>query len=313
MSRKKLIRSSIFSSCAIIALLLSIILVYGTKSYGWFSSSMTVWGNNAQVVLSNQSYELSIPRSSGLSSDLTSHFSGYTTDLTTSSQNPNFFCIIEAEDNAETIEPGSYGKITFNIVCNENSNQSFIFDLSLHGIKETYVEEVRTLVDLDPEIADEAKTLELLKGHIMLFATRTSISGDGTGPYYYSDHITDTLSYSTSGVTPTYQNGKYYYPVEIYWVWPLSFSQMVYPESDARLNTNTLISDTELRSDLIDYIGANPNKYFYWSSNQSISYTSGYEQSQNNYRVLTEGYNNADQRIGDNIRFLVVEIIVNQG
>lgn len=313
MSRKKLIRSSVFSSCAIIALLLSIILVYGTKSYGWFSSSMSASGNNAQVVLSNQSFELSINESAGLSNDLSSHFSDYVTDLSTSSQHPNFFCIIETEDDAETIEPGSYGVIKFNIVCNEESNQNFVLDLSFHGIRETYNEEVRSLVDLDPTNTEDAKTLELLKGHIMLFSTRTSISGGQAGPYYYSNHIEEIYNFSTNGITPTYQNGKYYYPVELYWVWPLSFSQMVYPETDARLNTNTLISDTELRGDLIDYIGENPNKYFYWSSNQSISYTDGYEQSQNNYRILTEGYNNADQRIGDNIRFLVVEIIVNQG
>lgn len=311
MSKKRLIKSSIFSSCAIIALLLSIILVLGTISYGWFSDNTNVNANNMQITLNDQSYELSIPRSAGYSTDLTNYFSDYVTDLSTTSQNPNFFCLFEMEDDAETIEPGSYGKITFNIVSNSIVNQEFTFNINLRGIKETYNEDERVLSELSSNNTEEAKTLELLKGHIMLFATRQAISGGNTGPYYYQDYIVDVFSYSTEGITPTYQNGKYYYPVEIFWVWPLSFSQMVYPESDPRLNTNTLISDTDLRSDFIDYIGANPNKYFYWSSNQSISYTTGYEQSQSNYRILTEGYNNADQRIGDNIRFLAVEIIVN--
>ena len=311
MSRKKLIKSSIFSLCTIISLLLSVVLIYGTKSYGWFSDNSNVNATNMQVTLNDTTFELSIPRSAGYSTELTNYFTDYVTDLTTSPQSPNFFCLIEMEDDAETIEPGSYGKITFNVVSNSVVDQTFAFNINLRGIKETYNEEVRVLSDLNPNNTEEAKTLELLKGHIMLFSTRTSISGGNTGPYYYEDHITDVYNYSTDNITPTYQNGKYYYPVEIYWVWPLSFSQMVYPESDPRLNTNTLISDTELRSDFIDYIGTNPNKYFYWSSNQSISYTSGYEQSQSNYRVLTEGYNNADQRIGDNIRFLVVEITVN--
>ena len=318
MLRKKLIVSSIFSSCAIIALLISIILVSGAMAFGWFSANMGVSATGMNVSIQNDGFKLSIPSSAGYSSTLTDHFSseGYVASLATDSTNTKIFCKITTESAETTIEPGSYGVISFDIVSENDAFSSFNIDLLLRGVAVVYNvvddERVRTLEDLDPEDPDDAITLELLYGHIMIFENRTPITGN-TGPYYYSGHIESNYIYNLSSHQSDKQvvNGENHYHVKLYWVWPLSFAQMVYPESDTRLNTNTLIDNVTERQALINYIGSNPSKYFYWTTPKSINYSSGYEQSQANYNTLSEGYNNGDQRMGDNIRYLVVEITVN--
>ena len=315
MLRKRLIMSSIFSSCAIIALLITIIVISGEIAYGWFSANMSVNANGIGVSMKGDGFKLSIPSSAGYSNTITSHFSseGYVAYLETDETNTKIFCTINSEDGEDTIEPGSYGTIEFDIVSSGGGFNAFNIDLLFRGIKVVYGENSSSLVNLNAtDSQGEGKILELLKGHIMLFESRTAIAGN-SGPYYYSNHIDTNYLYDTADHQADHEviNAEDHYHVKLFWVWPLSFAQMVYPESDSRLNTNTLINDATERQALINYIGQNPGKYFYWSTPKSITYSAGYEQNQANYNALSEGYNNGDQRIGDNIRYLVVEITVN--
>lgn len=169
-----------------------------------------------------------------------------------------------------------------------------------------------TFYEIVPD--DDVLLGDLLSGHILLFKNRQSISGS-TKPYYYSNMIEDSIKFSTTETGSDYipyqtvtANGETHYRITIYWVWPMNFAQMVFEEHNEKLRTNSLFgSNTEIEN-MVNYISENSNKFFVWPVPTEIECTGDYK---NNYFVeLSNGYNNADQTIGDNAKFLAVEVIV---
>ena len=127
--------------------------------------------------------------------------------------------------------------------------------------------------------------------------------------------------------------------VTIYWIWPNTFSQMMLDnghknlgEQDLAMFSSSQTADAETgktpREELIDYICAN-NSYFFESTNSIFSDTTdentgevitasskiqaqiqALSQNPDNIIALGNGYNNADQIIGENVQILFAEIKV---
>lgn len=178
---------------------------------------------------------------------------------------------------------------------------------------------------------------QLLNGHVLFFQNRT---GTGSSNYVYSDWIQDgyftkklsseneDANVETASVQVTDSDGtettKKAYKITIYWVWPYVLGQMLLPNGDDRLSGRTAIISEEDKSAIIEDMvsmvnidGVDRNKYFYdYDSLPTSSELTQIAQgsAQNGFSVTTFNkisayYNKADQYIGDNINYVVVQLI----
>ena len=309
-SKKSISKHMVFSSVILImfltiALTLSIVGVMNNAK-GWFSNNKNVTGSGMGVSVKSSAFEVAYTGELDYEDDVITFLNndGYNDSVNISSpSDTKIYCFItdEYDSNLDEIEPGSYGYVEFDLVLESDYDTVFNIDINSLGIKKH-----NDVLSFE----ENSEVLDLLNGHILFFETRTPISG-GTKPYYYSDRILDSFTYDTSihSSDKRIVNGKVHYKVNIYWIWAISFSQIIFETDSPRLYTEALFdSDTE-RDELIDYIKENPNEFF------DIDNDSEYYNNDNYYLEyfveLSNGYNNADQVIGDNIHYFVLEAIVN--
>lgn len=162
------------------------------------------------------------------------------------------------------------------------------------------------------------KAANYLNGHILLFEAYDSNSGLYSQFRPLNTTFTKTYTFTQSQVdnaTPI--------PVTFYWVWPNTFGQFILDEGDVNLHDNPMFSNDQTafngvtpREELIDYIAAHSG-YFFDSSNQSLTgngvrtfIEGAMGDSPDNLIALSNGYNNADQIMGENIQILLAEMTV---
>ena len=233
------------------------------------------------------------------------------------------------------IEPGASGQMTFYIISQKNGPLSVTLDLTLTG----YTGEETAETSLDLQKANE-KAQQLLKGHVLLFA------GYDPAAYSYKGWISEdadpwsmTLDYERErGVLSRAENGKLTwsvqdakkdtaYPVTIYWVWPemlgsylvkdqssIGKRPILFPD-DWKENSNHL---TELPEKLFTTM-CNPednNRYFYWKESEDfagIEIAKKLNQMRTNFNPVMYGtlavyYNQADEYLGSNVRFVKLKL-----
>ena len=244
----------------------------------------------------------------------------------TTSAQPKLYCRFRNEKpntDDEVIKPGDFGTISFDIIKKVEGDLKLNIDFTTYGVKHvlngTVVDGVtHNYVSLDPTVDEEV--MRYLRGHIVFFGNREPImtGGVATGEYYYSDLLTDNrISLDTSTVTPEDVDGVDHYRVTIYWIWPSTYAQIAYEEGDPKLHTHALfgsdaagaaqraaflahISGTYNQQDPTDYT----NDYF---KSTVVRYDNTAGMEHDSYVDLSNGYNNADQMIGDRVNYLVVE------
>ena len=318
-SEKAYLRSAIISLCSLLVLLVVAILAYGQLSYGWFSSSSHVEASGMSIVVSTDSFELAVNNAPSYSSAvvdyMNTHEGYHKTATETTGADTAFFCNMTKDGpdlEYATIEPGAYGRILFDIVPKNDDDYVFDINLTLEGLQ--LVDEVLS------EVEDE-EVLTLLKGHILLFKTVTTVDGVN----HYSDRIIDgVISYDTSEHSSDAEiiEGKKHYHVVIYWIWALSFAQMLLSYGDENLNIKPIFDNDEVgntsRNELMNYISGNDgelaNKSIeFFSPSNGIDFSNfSTEHKRGNYFIdLSNRYNNGDQMIGESIKYLIVEITVN--
>lgn len=251
-------------------------------------------------------------------------------NITSSSDTAIFFRFSNENTGGQEIKPGDYGKLSFDIVPKVDYDLDLSISFEARGVKVTYNDVNNRLVPvytfLD-EIADptddETAAIDLLKGHILFFMDRELIAG--TTEYHYMDHLTTgTFTYSTADHTPITDvgDGRDHYRIEVYWIWPSTYSQIVFEEGDARLfGTHALFADDPAvpdpldpsdRQQMIDFmevygsIADGDVKYFF--HNCSLDFDQ--DEKSNKYIEYSDGYNNADQLIGDNVHYIVAAVSV---
>lgn len=132
----------------------------------------------------------------------------------------------------------------------------------------------------------------LLNGHILFFDTCSN------------SKYSDLIDFSVPGeATVDFEETA---TVTINWIWPETYGDIV--DED-----NTVIAD-EYYDDIVDYIVDNENYFFYNLNKSKITdldsgeLTSNAVTNDNNYLPFSYGYNNADQLIGENVQFVLIEI-----
>lgn len=230
------------------------------------------------------------------------------------------------------IEPGASGKMTFYIISHKEGPLSVTLDLTLTG----YTEEETAATSSNLQEADK-KAQQLLEGHVLLFAGYDSdarsykgwISQDA-GPWSMTlDSEKAVLSRDENGkLTWSVQNAKKdtAYPVTLYWVWPeilgsylvkdqssIGKRPILFPE-DWKDGSNHL---TELPKTLFDTMcKSEDNRYFYWKGNEEFAGTVTAEKLNQMrtdfnpvmYGTLAVYYNQADEYLGSNVRFVKLKL-----
>ena len=306
--RRDLIRRGLI--LAAVGLLIAGLTVY---SFGWFANNVRVSGEGMTVQVAADDYELAVSgdQATAFANDSRirlylqqSAVGGYQQRASTNNSNPALLCHMTNEhphvEGSEEIAPGAFGKVSFDIVVPVNSEYT-AFDIALDYLPIS--SGGSGLAPVRAAILDDI--LSLVSGHILLFEHRSALLSGG---YYYSDPIGDSLSVTLADLTPDTQADGVHYTVTFYWVWPSTFGQMAFADGDARVHSHALFNDSTERTDLLARIADEPECFFH---NLSASVDLDAPDFEDYYYVeLSEGYNSADQYIGDNVRYLVIAAYV---
>lgn len=172
-------------------------------------------------------------------------------------------------------------------------------------------------------IAKNQKAINLLNGHMLFYETKTTLTGTTDTNEYYSKRIDlDSGFTRTFNVTDAMVGAEL--PVVIYWIWPNTFSQIEYENGNANLIDPAMFSLNQPaytlpdnsavtpRTELLSHITSHPERFF---DSTTISGKTAAELSTmlslsnpDDIITLSNGYNNADQIIGETVKLLLVEI-----
>lgn len=300
-SKKKLTISLITVSLLVIVFIF-VVFLFLERSFGWFSPNFNVDSNGMSLAVQTDTYEIYIKERTSeydreeVNSEheivpvypYVSELKDYLDDtysLTFNSSLDSNMLALELEstvpfEDKYSLMPGSYGEFTFYIASIDGEtpvNASFQISLSALNYD---------IAHADFEQVSSPTLLNLLKGHFLFFETRT---GDIEN-YSYDNLITDgTFTYDTESHSEDIEiiNGKEYYKVTIYWEWPLDYYD-IYEKTDIKY-PNTIT----------DYVDNNRSYFFAANHNSSI------------VDLLSDGYNDGDQLIGEGIDFLLLHVTAN--
>lgn len=323
--KRKLVPIVLTMGVLLIALLFAFQAISGL---GWFANNKNLTAENMRVTLNNGMIELAFddapasasfvyPFADNARQSVKLSEEGYekeneehdhvTTDLT-----PKLRMVLKNDDpDADTIgdvkvmSPGSYGTLTFYIIPKRGDITSVNLSFALRGLG-MVTDETATPPTSSFGWVEDDEALSFIEGHILFFTgLHGTYSGriDGNYEYVFADHVSDKTTVA----------GEDRYAVNVYWVWPKTFSQMAFSEGSF-LHIRQLFSSHEvdlLREEMHD----DPDKFFrYVGTETPDDYEDLMERleadpSQNySFIALSDGYNNADQFIGENVEFLVLTI-----
>lgn len=263
--------------------------------------------------------------------------------------------LLGADSGFDDILPGASGVLTFYVRSDKAEDVHLSMDITCYTMTDQETE-----LPIQIDTSGEAKTMYLTKpdpvaqalvaGHILFFepSYKTDENGvfilDEGGNRIVSERYGSLLNcregvISLSPVTISQEqaDNEKWVPVNIYWMWPLSFGQMILPDGAVHLKTfgkKGLFPDT-IRDQLKDDMAANKASYFYDSTwydypekvtkdEDKAAYTAGLmdqavteEQLSamrtENYSYAAHSeysyyYNYGDQYIGTNVDYIVVSV-----
>ena len=230
------------------------------------------------------------------------------------------------------IEPGASGKMTFYIISHKKGPLSVTLDLTLAG----YTGEETAAKSSDLKKADETAQ-QLLKGHVLLFAGYDSVArsykgwiSEDAGSWSMTlDSEEVVLSRAENGkLTWSVKNAKKdtAYPVTLYWVWPEMLGSYLVKDQNSIGKRPILFPEdwndesshlTELPKKLFTTMcNLTGNRYFYWKESEDFAGTVTPEKLNQMrthfnpvmYGTLAVYYNQADEYLGSNVRFVKLKL-----
>ena len=312
-SRSTMIRRGVFLLVSFFVIAFSVIVGLNL-SWGWFARSSDASASGLQIAAKTGSCDLLIERTteydrekgspavavydgiSELKSKLAADGFGITETSTQDVPILAFELINELEFSEYDTEaeqmittrflmPGAYGKLTFYLRPREGvGNINVPFSLELGGF---YGEETQSGLEIHEVASEDALTL--LKGHLLFFTERT---GNDPEDFVYDGLINGTFSYDTSLHTKCVEAGKTdCYKITLYWEWPETYY-------DISSNISTVQTARKYPAALQTVITEHPEYFF------ATNKTSNVESE------LNEGYDDGDQKIGNNIQYVAAYLTV---
>ena len=229
------------------------------------------------------------------------------------------------------LQPGRRGSFSFTIVPNSemagdsNCQLQINYTISMKGYylsaskKEAIMVYDEIIAEGGTPTAEQTSAAEITFNDLHLIDDLTAGEGDNdnylvarnlmNGHLLFFDDYTnskysDLIDFSIPGEAKVdFGNTK---TVTINWIWPETYADIVD-------NEDTVIAADYL-DDVVDYIVDNENYFFYNLNKSKVTglnedeLTSSAIVNENNYLPLSTGYNNADQCIGENVQFVLIEI-----
>ena len=273
-------------------------------SMAWFSQGSEVSGSGMQVAVSGDSYELLIERrteydrsvysgitgSGGLKEKLSDDGYSLTASSTSDSQQIAYELYNEFEyEGTYDLMPGAYGELILYLRPYDDSKPvNATFHLDVGGYYNRYVtdDDINYTKVLD-EVTNE-KVLDLINGHILFFTGR---EGTDSNSFKYTGHVENmTFSYSTEGKSKSTDPGKTdCYKIVLYWEWPVTYYLI---NDNISTNEMSLRYPPELRTYITN------NRHYFFALNFETD----------DLVTLSDGYDDADQLIGNSVDYVVVHI-----
>ncbi len=294
---------------AAILLLAAVLLFvkYRHSALGWFAQNRTVTASEANASVTEGFFELAVSPAQITTYDSSSAILAYletekgvVKQSETSSARVAAVCRFVNENphdpSSDELAPGSFGRISFDIVIKEDKGiDDFAITLDYLALKNG------SSGPEAPDSATQAELHDLLAGHVLMFQTRSALTNGG---YYYSDIIGEGFTYTLSEHTGTTGSDGVHYTVELYWIWPVTFAQLALKEGNPKLHSHAIFDNETDRGAVLEYIKADQSSFF---KNLSASVNFNRAEFEDYYFVeLSDGYNTADQFIGDNTHYLVL-------
>ena len=230
-------------------------------------------------------------------------------------------------DGDDAVRPGSQGELEFEVISDRTDLSGLKYSLMITSFEaETHVETTSDGLGgkISTEVVDNLHVIEspaysgaalnaasYFNGHVLFFTGRTGNSKDN---YKYYGFINDKEDFQLA-----LNNGSGI----IYWIWPNTLGQITLDSTDVGYISGTPVLDSAASTYSTDRI----NLTAYLKSN-SVSIFSGNENYSNlidtkkkkkdgalSYKTefdkLSEGYNAADQTIGNYVDYTLIHMIVN--
>ena len=248
----------------------------------------------------------------------------------TDGSNPKIKWRLTDDYNDKGLGPNSQGALAFKVIPNSSGSFDVTFSINLEGYTATqskntngsYDVESISLIDSNSS-ANEKAAVDYLKGHILFFSGRENVGTEAAPVYEYTGFL-DPNEFTLSEIKGTTVNATEgtAIPVTIYWVWANTFGQMVFSADDNGGKTPVAYNDTT-RDDIREYVVGNPTKIFddmteasilskiATEENDEYTFDSDTVDSGTNFADLTLGYNKADQKIGTNVRYMLLILDAN--
>lgn len=222
----------------------------------------------------------------------------------TSDENNKIYWLLDEESGMTNgINPGSHGKLTFYVVPKQSGDLEIQFKLSITG----YAENKNGDSVSYEKVTDENVT-SFLNGHIMFFEKY-----DGS-THTYSDFLSDET------FTRTFKDCKADVPqeVNVYWVWPNTLGQILMKSTDENLTEKNVLFDdnSEERLNFAEYIKGNLSLFLSGDADKEQNkkvienILKGEKYSTAQLSSLSSMYNDADEKIGTKVQYILVELNV---
>ncbi len=216
-----------------------------------------------------------------------------------------------AEGYAGGIKPGSSGELQFKFFPRRSVDAELNFDIYAYSVEyDDDGDEDKTTIALigDNSSTDSVIAKNLLNGHILLFKNYDTSTKKYSGLIYTDDFQRVMSETYTTETTES-----------IYWVWPESLSELVLDDTDNTHKKNlrgkkSLCAD---RTDIIKLFKNHPSWFLLdpelpnktWSEFTSLTTDSAVvSMINNNYALYSAYYNEADQSIGTNVAYILLDM-----
>lgn len=306
-AKKQILHSAVLALAALI--------VIGVACYAWFVSTKTVTANVGPVTLAGESFELASVGSAGkydtfVPQDMRIVGEEWTKDsqkgTQTSQEKQSILWNMTSENNLgnyssedEGIRPGSNGTLEFYVIRKQQSDVT-----------------VKAYLDIIPmkggeQLTSNERLCQLLRGHL-LFA------------YRVDDGAIQLAELSDGSFEVTVPADKEQVKVTVSWYWPYFLSHAIdyfgsFREEMSRRVVNSLKDD----SDSVNYFFTDGAKDKYVGSDRNDSgnpitnvdgkITITVKNVRQYAKRLGEYYNEADQKIGDNVDSIVLRLRAEAG
>ena len=331
--KRKTVIIGLIKAASMAVLALALLIFVGIA---WFTMSSSVKTDGTEVKVATLPFELAASgsqvRHRSMFSKLDLSNLGYSSGTVTTIDGATLFAtgvdtdrIFVRFDGTENdakkeLEPGGSGIVEFYVIPNRDGDLSIDFNLNIKGYYAQINDETKQVTKLwdistlttdsgltASEVTDKKDALNFLMGHIFFFGKEGNPDA-ASNPHYYEEPIESTVYHID---IPNAEKGEAY-PVRIYWMWPRTLGQITLDYDTASLRSGIpIVKDGTAQTPSADknaILRIVKNKKASIFKTTSTITDAMIDDSADYFSVLSRGYNEADQMIGTNVDYYLLEI-----